>query len=127
MSDSAHSSRNLDWLISVDDHILEPPNVWIDRVPAKDRDRAPHMELDENGLDYWVYDGNRYPSSGLSAVAGTSTEEFSPEPLPYREMRPGVQHRIGHPPEETQYKLLRGNAETLYGFTPAEPPVLAHA
>ncbi|MDH4148389.1 MAG: amidohydrolase, partial [Acidimicrobiia bacterium] len=79
---------NLDWLISVDDHILEPPNVWVDRVPAKDRDRAPHM-IEEDGLDYWVYDGNRYPSSGLSAVAGKTREEFSPEPLPYSEMRPG--------------------------------------
>ena len=37
---------NLDWLISVDDHILEPPNLWVDRVAAKDRDRAPHMEDD---------------------------------------------------------------------------------
>jgi predicted TIM-barrel fold metal-dependent hydrolase len=37
-----------------------------------------------------------------------------------------VQHRIGHLPEETQYKLLRGNAERLYRFTPATPPVLAH-
>ena len=37
---------NLDWLISVDDHILEPPNLWVDRVAAKDRDRAPHMEID---------------------------------------------------------------------------------
>ena len=30
-------------------------------------------------------------------------------------------------PPEVQYKLLRGNAERLYRFTPAEPPVLAHA
>ena len=45
--DDGHDDYNLDWLISVDDHILEPPNVWVDRVPAKDRDRAPHMELDE--------------------------------------------------------------------------------
>ncbi|ONH25667.1 amidohydrolase family protein [Pseudofrankia asymbiotica] len=82
------SGLNLDWLISVDDHILEPPHVWIDRVPSKDRDRAPHM-INENGLDYWVYDGKKYPSSGLSAVAGKSKEEFSPEPLPYSEMRPG--------------------------------------
>jgi predicted TIM-barrel fold metal-dependent hydrolase len=29
-----------------------------------------------------------------------------------------------HPPE-VQYKLLRGNAERLYRFTPAEPPVAA--
>jgi predicted TIM-barrel fold metal-dependent hydrolase len=28
-------------------------------------------------------------------------------------------------PENVQYKLLRGNAERLYRFTPAEPPVLA--
>jgi predicted TIM-barrel fold metal-dependent hydrolase len=80
---------SLDWLISVDDHILEPPDLWVDRVPKADRDRAPHMEHDDDGLDYWVYDGKRYPSSGLSAVAGKSKEEFSPEPLPYSEMRPG--------------------------------------
>ena len=79
---------DLDWLISVDDHILEPPGLWVDRVPAKDRDRAPHM-VHEDGIDYWVYDGKRYPSSGLSAVVGRSKEEFSPEPLPYSEMRPG--------------------------------------
>jgi predicted TIM-barrel fold metal-dependent hydrolase len=30
-------------------------------------------------------------------------------------------------PENVQYKLLRGNAERLYRFTPAEPPVLASA
>ena len=57
-------------------------------MAAKDRDRAPHME-NVDGMDYWVYDGKRYPSSGLSAVAGKSKEEFSPEPLPYSEMRPG--------------------------------------
>ena len=82
------AEQNLEWLISVDDHILEPPNLWVDRVAAKDRDRAPHMESID-GMDYWVYDGKKYPSSGLSAVAGKSKEEFSPEPLPYAEMRPG--------------------------------------
>ena len=87
-SNGTDAKLNLDWLISVDDHILEPPNLWVDRVPAKDRDRAPHM-IEQDGVDYWVYDGNQYPSSGLSAVAGKSKEEFSPEPLPYSEMRPG--------------------------------------
>ena len=74
--------RSLDWLISVDDHVLEPPHVWVDRVPAKDRDRAPHMEQDETGLDYWVYEGKRYPSSGLN-VALKTTAEFTPEPVGY--------------------------------------------
>jgi predicted TIM-barrel fold metal-dependent hydrolase len=80
---------DLNWLISVDDHILEPPNLWVDRVAAKDRDRAPHMEFDDSGMDAWVYDGKRFPGSGLSAVVGKSKEEFSPEPLSYADMRPG--------------------------------------
>ena len=82
------SELNLDWLISVDDHILEPPNLWVDRVPAKDRDRAPHVET-EGKNEFWVYDGKRLPTSGLSAVVGKSKEEFSPEPVTYAEMRPG--------------------------------------
>ncbi len=28
-------SGPLDWLISVDDHVIEPPNVWQDRVPKR--------------------------------------------------------------------------------------------
>lgn len=82
------SERNLDWLISVDDHILEPPTLWTDRVAAKDRDRAPHIEV-RDGVEGWVYDDRFMPSSGLSAVVGRSKEEFSPDPLPYAEMRPG--------------------------------------
>ena len=92
ISETAQKDRaaiDLNWLISVDDHILEPPNLWIDRVAAKDRDRAPNMQTDDNGMDVWVYDGKKMPSSGLSAVVGKSKEEFSPEPLNYAEMRPG--------------------------------------
>ena len=36
----ASDTLALDWLISVDDHILEPPNLWVDRGAAKDRDKA---------------------------------------------------------------------------------------
>jgi predicted TIM-barrel fold metal-dependent hydrolase len=86
------SDLNLDWLISVDDHILEPPNLWVDRVPAKDRDRAPRMIND--GGEIWVYDGKRHPTSGLSAVVGKSKEEFSPEPVPYSEMREGCYNSV---------------------------------
>jgi len=83
-----NDTPNLDWLISVDDHILEPPNLWVDRVAAADRERAPHMETID-GVECWLYDGKKFPTVGLSAVAGKSKEEFSPEPVPYSEMRPG--------------------------------------
>ncbi len=82
------SDMSLDWLISVDDHVLEPAHLWVDRVSASDRDRAPHLVVDGD-MEFWVYDGKRFPSSGLSAVAGKSKEEFSPEPVTYAEMRPG--------------------------------------
>ena len=88
-TNGSNGNYNLDWLVSVDDHILEPPNLWLDRVPKKDQDRAPRLVKDDNGTDVWLYDGKRMPSSGLSAVAGKTKEEFSPEPLNYDEMRPG--------------------------------------
>jgi predicted TIM-barrel fold metal-dependent hydrolase len=89
VNESDGAAIDLNWLISVDDHILEPPNLWVDRVASKDRDRAPNMQVDDKGMDVWVYDGKKMPSSGLSAVVGKSKEEFSPEPLNYSEMRPG--------------------------------------
>ena len=46
-------------IISGDSHIVEPPNLYIDRVPAKLRDRAPRMERRQtaSGRDYdaWFY------------------------------------------------------------------------
>jgi hypothetical protein len=30
----------LDWMVSCDDHILGPPTLWQDRIPAKYRDIA---------------------------------------------------------------------------------------
>ena len=38
-----------DWIVSVDDHVIEPPNVWIDRLPAKYHDRAPAMAMGDRG------------------------------------------------------------------------------
>ena len=56
----------------------------------RDRDRAPHIEVGDNGMDFWVYDGKRFPALRPSVPSpGKSKEEFSPEPLPYSEMRPG--------------------------------------
>ncbi len=37
------TDTSLDWMISVDDHVIEPPGVWQDRVPAKYKDVAPRM------------------------------------------------------------------------------------
>ena len=30
-------------IISVDDHVVEPPDLWTSRLPAKYQDRAPRV------------------------------------------------------------------------------------
>jgi predicted TIM-barrel fold metal-dependent hydrolase len=81
----AHAPE-LDWLVSVDDHVIEPPDVWVDRLPAKYRDVGPRMLAD----DTWAYEDKRMPTSGLSVTVGKRKEEFTPEPVPYSEMRPAA-------------------------------------
>ncbi len=82
------SSPNLDWLVSVDDHVLEPGDVWTSRLPKKYVDIGPRIVQDGTS-EVWVYEDKRNPTAGLSAVAGKAKEEFSPEPVTYAEMRPG--------------------------------------
>src|SRR5215218_1801086 len=76
------------WIISVDDHVIEPPNVWQDRVPKKFRDQAPKMVTDDRG-EAWVYEGVRKATEGLAAAAGRDKTEFTVKPLTFSEMRPG--------------------------------------
>lgn len=75
-------------LFSVDDHILEPPSLWQDRVPAKYRELAPHVVRDGDH-EVWAYNGTRGHSTGLFAVAGKKPEEWNSEPKNYLDMERG--------------------------------------
>src|SRR5438093_13451904 len=45
-------------LISVDDHVQEPPDLWTSRLSkSKWGDRIPHLELVADGAEQWVLDG----------------------------------------------------------------------
>ena len=88
--------ESLDWLISVDDHILEPPHLWVDRVAAKDRDRAPHMET-VDGMEYWVYDGKRYPEFRAQRSGGKVEGGVQPRAGDLRRDAPRLLRRQGPP------------------------------
>ena len=77
-------------LISVDDHLVEPPHLFEGRMPARYVDLAPRVELDEDGMEYWAYDGERHYKVGLNAVVGRPMEERSFEPSRFDEMRKGA-------------------------------------
>jgi predicted TIM-barrel fold metal-dependent hydrolase len=93
-------------IISVDDHVVEPPDLWSSRLPAKYRDRGPRVERDrarfgfkggkfsyEKGVedgewgDWWLYDGLVYPFPKLSAAVGF--DELDVTPTTFDDIRPG--------------------------------------
>src|SRR3954452_14238679 len=76
-------------LISIDDHTVEPPDMFESRVPARYRDDAPHVVVDDAGDSAWVYAGARLPNIGLNAVAGRPNDEWGFEPSRFEDMRRG--------------------------------------
>jgi len=77
-------------LVSVDDHVVEPPHVFEGRLPAKYVDLAPRLITREDGTSAWVYDGAEVPNVALNAVAGRPPEEFGMEPTSFAEIRRGT-------------------------------------
>ena len=94
-------------IISIDDHVIEPADVWQNRLPAKYRDVGPRViqergkmqfvggvfsyePSDEGELcDWWLYEDLRVPQTRLSAAAGFSREEVKVTGITYEEMRDG--------------------------------------
>jgi predicted TIM-barrel fold metal-dependent hydrolase len=76
-------------LVSVDDHVVEPPDMFDQHLPAKYKDVAPRVVRTESGDDVWLYEGQELPNIGLNAVAGKPPEEYGIEPTSFAEMRPG--------------------------------------
>jgi len=76
-------------LVSVDDHVIEPPHMFEGRLPAKYADKAPRFIRRPDGTMAWVYEGVEVPNVGLNAVAGRPPSEFGFEPVCIEEIREG--------------------------------------
>ena len=76
-------------LVSVDDHVVEPPGMFANHLPAKYADLAPKIIQDDDGNDVWFYEGAMLPNIGLNAVAGKPPEEYGIDPTTFAEMRAG--------------------------------------
>ena len=62
-------------IISSDDHVFEPPDLWTDRIEAEFRDRAPRVVRQEDGGDWWVCDGITVMGSGGGTQPGRRFED----------------------------------------------------
>ena len=80
-------------LISVDDHVVEPPGLsdyFKDHVPAKFKDRVPRVIRRENGTDAWLIEGTEISTFGLNAVQGRPPESWGSDPGSFDQVRPGT-------------------------------------
>ena len=98
----------LPMIISVDDHVVEPADVWMDRLPAKYQEvgprivRAPMGEITFVGgkltvkpgakgapTDWWYYEELRRPLLRVDSAVGVPRDEVTMKGITYEDMRPG--------------------------------------
>src|SRR4051812_47575546 len=95
-------------IISVDDHVIEPPDLWQRWLPAKHRGAGPHVvrsawepipagrqafRMAPGGpgpeKDFWVFGKFSGAHDIGSAAAGLGRDTIELGPIDYDEMRPG--------------------------------------
>ena len=81
------------WIISVDDHVTPPPDLWTSRLPARFLERAPRVERDRvtvdfqgahatikrgdpagKWTDFWVYEDSQEPLMAVTNIDGFEGE-----------------------------------------------------
>ena len=76
-------------VISVDDHVVEPPHLFETYLPTALRARGPQIVEAANGAQVWSFDGQIFSQVGMNAVAGRRPETVKLEPFRFDQMRPG--------------------------------------
>jgi predicted TIM-barrel fold metal-dependent hydrolase len=106
------AAADLPKIISVDDHILEPRELWQETLPAALRDRGPRVSREKVKLEFkgghygftrgaedggwcdlWLYEDLVMPTGLLHAAAGFSPEEQKNIPAIYEDFRDGTWQR----------------------------------
>jgi predicted TIM-barrel fold metal-dependent hydrolase len=84
-------------VVSVDDHLVEPPTMFEGRLPNRLQVGAPRIVETEDGVQAWEFEGALFTQVGMNAVAGRRPETTSRDPVRFDEMRRGcwdIDYRI---------------------------------
>ncbi len=76
-------------VISVDDHLVEPPGIFDGRMPAKYAGQGPVMVEHDDGAQYWRFEDRLIPIAGTNAVSGRPPAEYSMDSSRLEHMRRG--------------------------------------
>jgi predicted TIM-barrel fold metal-dependent hydrolase len=117
-------------LVDLDAHIVEPPDLWSSRLPAKYRDVGPRVEylpmgeprldggsyIEEPGTEgkpiaWWLYEDHKYSVKRLIAAAGYPADEIGMQGVNMDEMRPGCWK-----PKDRLADMDRGGVEAQMCF-----------
>lgn len=109
LGDHTPAEADLPLIISVDDHIMEPRELWQQQLPAGMRDRGPKVikekvrlvfegghygfrRDDPNGqwCDLWIFDDSATPTGLLHGPAGMPREQQRNVAAVYEDFRPGT-------------------------------------
>lgn len=104
-------------LVSIDDHLVEPGDMYDQHLTQAQKAFAPKFYTDANGADYWEFDGRRLGNVGLNAVVGRPKSEYGVEPLSQKQMRKGcydIAARVGD--MNANGILASLNFPTIVGF-----------
>jgi predicted TIM-barrel fold metal-dependent hydrolase len=96
------------WIVSVDDHVIEPKDVWSARLPARYQGIGPRVERLPAGelalagaryverpgtdgplVDYWVYEDLYQSLKRAVAASGRPRDEMTMTSTTYDDVRPG--------------------------------------
>ncbi|CAN5755902.1 amidohydrolase family protein [soil metagenome] len=111
MSDTSPATTSygeLPLIVSVDDHVVEPPHLFETWLPARYQDRGPkplraglgqmfysggkyQITMDPEGppCDWWIYEDLKFPLKRHIASVGFDRDDMTLSAITYDEMRPG--------------------------------------
>jgi predicted TIM-barrel fold metal-dependent hydrolase len=109
----APTTVDVPWIVSVDDHVIEPPSLWTSRLPAKYRESGPRVQRLPAGelalagaryverpgtdgplVDYWVYEDLYQSLKRAVAASGRPRDEMTMTATTYDDVRPGCYEPI---------------------------------
>ena len=68
-------------LVSIDDHFIEPPDMFKNHVPARWHDEVPKVVRNDEGIDEWVFQGEKTSTPfGLAATVGWPKDQWGYNP-----------------------------------------------
>ena len=76
-------------MVSIDDHVIEPHDLFDNHMPAAYKDKGPQFQRLDNGVDQWEFQGQVMGTVGLGATASWPRSEWGFDPVGLADMRPG--------------------------------------